>query len=328
MVATRRACAAGVIAISPARTLALALHAGQEPATSRKPAKTVLTKGDGRLKPSKAKSTLSLPAPNPKNKPRSNGVKPVPLTLAPPSGWRAIWDLIVELRADRTAVVDRMGSEAISSSAPAQSRAYETLISLMLSSQTKDTVNLATMLKLREHGLTVDNILATPDEQLNELIHAVGFHNNKVRFIKQSTAILREQHGGRVPDTMEGLLALPGVGPKMAIIVLRVVYGKVVGISVDTHVHRISNQLGWTGPVATKLPEQTRGAIEAWMPSDIWADVNLVLVGLGQEIQTEKPKLLRKCLECSDPDAALALVARLGLDVPRERAKLAKGNAV
>ena len=147
------------------------------------------------------------------------------------------------------------------------------------------------MQKLRAHGLTVSNILATPDETLNELIRAVGFHNNKVKYIKEASAILRDEHGGRVPDTMEGLLALPGVGPKMALICLNVNHGKVEGISVDTHVHRICNQLGWCGEGGTKQPEQTRRAIESWMPRDVWPHVNLLLVGLGQEVQTERPKL-------------------------------------
>jgi len=249
-----------------------------------------------------------------------------PLLLNPPDGWRPTYDLITKLRADRTAVVDRMGSEAIADDVPdgttTAQRDYQTLISLMLSSQTKDTVNAATMVKLRAHGLSVENILATPDDVLDGLIRAVGFHNNKVKFIKGATQIIADQHDGRIPDTMDGLLALPGVGPKMALIVLRVAFGKVEGISVDTHVHRIANQLGWTGEAPTKTPEKTRAALEAWMPSDIWPDVNLLLVGFGQEIQTERAKLLRKCLACSDREAALELVGRCGLDVERELAKL------
>ena len=110
--------------------------------------------------------------------------KGVALELAPPKGWRLTYDLITELRADRSAVVDTMGSEALAEGAGSGTsvaeRDYHTLVSLMLSSQTKDTVNAATMIKLREHGLTVDNILATDDATLDELIHAVGFHNNKV----------------------------------------------------------------------------------------------------------------------------------------------------
>ena len=260
--------------------------------------------------------------------PKSSGKRAkAAVALEPPDGWRETYDLIEELRADRTAVVDSMGTEAIAEDDGAPSdpdeRAYHVLISLMLSSQTKDTVNLATMQKLRAHGLTVANILATPDETLNELIRAVGFHNNKVKYIKEASAILRDEHGGRVPDTMEGLLALPGVGPKMALICLNVNHGKVEGISVDTHVHRICNQLGWCGEGGTKQPEQTRRAIESWMPRDVWPHVNLLLVGLGQEVQTERPKLLGKALGCSDPERALRLLATLG--VPLGRALKAAG---
>lgn len=102
------------------------------------------------------------------------------------------------------------------------------------------------------------------------------------------------------------------------------VVDQVVGISVDTHVHRISNQLGWAGRGGSKTPEQTRKVLEAWMPQEVWADVNLLLVGLGQEVQTEKAKLLGKCLECSDPPRALRLASSLGLHVSKEldKAKL------
>ena len=86
-------------------------------------------------------------------------------------------------------------------------------------------------------------------------------------------------------------------------------------------VHRICNQLGWVGKGGTKQPEQTRKAIESWMPRDVWPEVNLVLVGLGQEVQTEKAKLLRKCLACSDPPRALQLAKVLGIDVKKEAAK-------
>ena len=100
---------------------------------------------------------------------------------------------------------------------------------------------------------------------------------------------------------------------------MRVAFGEVVGISVDTHVHRIANQLGWAarGGAASKTPEKTRAALEAWMPREVWGEVNLLLVGFGQEIQTEKPKLLRKALGCSDPVAARALLARCGMDVEK-----------
>lgn len=152
------------------------------------------------------------------------------------------------------------------------------------------------MRELRRHGLTVDSILATPDTTLNALIAKVGFHKNKTRYIKETTRILRDRYNGRVPDTLDELLALPGIGPKMALLALQIIHAKVEGISVDTHVHRLSNALGWA---RTKRPEQTRRVLEGWVPRRCWPDLNVLLVGLGQETQTERQKLVAKCLACS-----------------------------
>lgn len=250
--------------------------------------------------------------------------------LSEPEGWRKTWDTIVELRADRSAVVDTMGCERLMDpSAPVADQEYQCLVSLMLSSQTKDTVNAAAMERLKAHGLTVDRILdETSEEDFHALLRgppAVGFHNVKAKTIRVATQKLRDDHGGRVPPSMDALLELPGVGPKMALLVMRVAFDQTCGISVDTHVHRICNQLGWTGAAPTldkdafgaKDPEKTRRAIESWMPREIWSDVNVVLVGLGQEMQTEKPKLLKKALEASDPAAALDVLSAIGVDVPK-----------
>jgi len=82
---------------------------------------------------------------------------------------------------------------------------------------------------------------------LNEWIKKVGFHNKKAVYIKEATKIISEEYGGIVPNDYKKLLALPGVGPKMAHLVLQCVYGQIEGVSVDTHVHRISNRLRWVG---------------------------------------------------------------------------------
>ena len=79
--------------------------------------------------------------------------------------------------------------------------------------------------------------------------------------------------------------------------------------------HRICNQLGWAGEGGAKQPEGTRKAIEAWMPREVWPHINLLLVGLGQEVQTEKAKLLKKCVDSSDPLGALRLAETLGVKV-------------
>lgn len=151
---------------------------------------------------------------------------------APPSDWEEMYELVRQMRsapngAARNAAVDTMGCDALASVevSPQVSR-YHNLTALMLSSQTKDTTNAIAMGRLKaqlkpykegaEPGLTLENILAVEPEKLNELIWSVGFHNNKTKYIKQTAEILRDQHSGDIPDTIEGMMALPGVGPKMA----------------------------------------------------------------------------------------------------------------
>lgn len=158
---------------------------------------------------------------------------------------------------------------------------YQTLIGLMLSSQTKDPVTAEAMDNLKKHGLTVDNILKTDDSTLHSLIQKVGYNNKKVVYIKKTTQILKEKYNGDIPATVEELVKLPGVGPKMAYLAMQVAWKKYmtllilwlisfrpVGIGVDVHVHRICNRLGWVKN--TKNPEETRVALQEWLPKDRW----------------------------------------------------------
>lgn len=221
-------------------------------------------------------------------------------------------NLVRELRSTRDAPVDYVGTERLGD--PTQPRkiwAYQTLVAVMLSSQTKDVTTAVAMDALKKHGLTVDNIdKNTTVAKLNALIKKVGFHNVKAKNIKAATRILLEEHEGCVPESAASLLELPGVGPKMAHLVVNALTGKPEGIAIDTHVHRMANQLGW---VETKTPEQTRIGIESWLPFEEWPTLNLLLVGVGQQTQTEKTKILQRCLSVSDPIAALRLMVTLGL---------------
>lgn len=140
--------------------------------------------------------------------------------------------------------------------------------------------------------LTLKNILAVSPQRLNELIRTVGFHNNKTKYIKATAQILHDKFNSDIPSTAPELMSLPGVGPKMAYLCMSAAWGKHDGIGVDVHVHRITNLWGWH---KTKNPEETRAALESWLPRDKWHEINKLLVGLGQTVCLP---VGRRCGEC------------------------------
>ncbi|GKT44950.1 endonuclease III [Colletotrichum spaethianum] len=224
----------------------------------------------------------------------------------PPSDWEQVYDAVKQMRlhgAARNAAVDTMGCERLfHPDASERDRRFHILIALMLSSQTKDTVNAVAMKRLMTElpphepgapgGLNLENVLAVEPAFLNELIWAVGFHNNKTKYIKAAAEILRDKFDSDIPDTIEGLTSLPGVGPKMAYLCLSAAWDRTEGIGVDVHVHRITNLWGWH---KTTQPEATRLALQSWLPKDKWREINWLLVGFGQTVCLP---VGRKCGEC------------------------------
>lgn len=236
-------------------------------------------------------------------------------TCVPPASWKADWPVIQRLRSLRDAPVDYVGCERLAD--PKAKRSvfeWQCLVAAMLSSQTKDQANAEAMEALRVHGNTVETIAKTPVKRLDKLIAKVGFHSVKAKNIRTAAQICLRRHGGRVPRTLEGLLELPGVGPKMAYLTLHAAFDTQQGLCIDTHVHRIANALRW---IRTKTPEETRMSLETWLPRRCWPDVNVLLVGLGQQQQQEQVKLLERCVRCRVPLTALRLVARIGLPLRR-----------
>lgn len=216
-----------------------------------------------------------------------------------PANWKDFLINLRIMRANNDAPVDTMGCHmSIDQNASPETYRYQSLISLMLSSQTKDQVTFAAMERLRARGLTVDNVLSMSDEELGKLIYPVGFWKTKVQYIKKTTQILKEQYKGDIPDSVDKLCKLRGVGPKMAHICMLVAWDKVTGIGVDTHVHRISNRIGWVKK-STSTPEDTRKALETWLPHELWKEVNHLLVGFGQTICLP---INPKCHECLNRD--------------------------
>jgi len=231
-----------------------------------------------------------------------------------------MYKLTAKMRRLNPAPVDTMGCEhAAETHAPPLVQRFQTLVSLMLSSQTKDTVNAATMKKLRTQlpgGLMLPSILAVEPHTLNKLIEQVGFHRRKTEYIKKTAEILRDKWNGDIPDSIDGLTSLPGVGPKMAHLCMSAAWGKTMGIGVDVHVHRITNLWGW---VDTNTPEQTREALEAWLPKEKWHEINGILVGFGQTICLSRG---RKCGDCLLSDRLCRAAFKGDTAAKRAKAKL------
>ena len=274
------------------------------------------------VSPIKRNKKMSKPS-----KPTTRKVKPSirkkrririePGSLEPPEDYNKVYRLVEELRSDRTAPIDVDGCSELGQ----RDRGdvvfrFQTLIALMLSSQTKDAVvGEAIRLLQREGPLDVRSIDDMEHDKLNTIIGKVGFHNNKTKYIKQTVRILLEQYDGDIPPTVQEMIKLPGVGPKMAYIVECVAWNVTSGIGVDTHMHRLFNNLKW---VNSKNPEDTREQMEGWLPKERWGNVNLLWVGVGQEVQQQKEKVLKKCIASSDPKESLKLVDRLGLNIKKE----------
>lgn len=303
-------------AISTVLSAAVEQSEGPEPAT---PTKLTVDFSRQTITPSPV-SSFNLEATVKKTK-NNQGPISTEKIVEPPAGWHEIYTLVQELRADRTAPCDHSGCEALPdrTQSPRDFR-FQVLISLMLSSQTKDaTVGDAIRRMQHDQVLSVEKIHGMSAEKLNSYINKVGFHNNKTKYIKETVEILINNYHGEIPETAAEMMALPGVGPKMAYICESVAWNKSSGIGVDTHMHRLFNLLGWVKNC--KNPEQTRLQLQSWLPVEYWGEVNLLWVGFGQEVQQYPAKILRKSLQCSRPVDALKLLKRCGLDYRKEGKK-------
>jgi endonuclease-3 len=162
-----------------------------------------------------------------------------------------------------------------------QRQAFHVLIGTLLSARTQDATTAAASERLFRAATPPSTMAALTTRRIEQLIYPVSFYRNKARHVKATCRLLIERFGGQVPGTMEELLALPGVGRKTANLVLILAFASRDNICVDTHVHRISNRLGW---VSTRTPEQTEQALYHVADRKWWADINLYLVTWGQNV--------------------------------------------
>ena len=168
---------------------------------------------------------------------------------------------------------------------------FKVLVSCLLSLRTQDKVTGEASERLFKLAATPGAMGRLPVERIRKAIYPVGFYRVKAQRIKDLSGEILRRYGGRVPDTIEELLELKGVGRKTANLVVTLGYRK-DGICVDTHVHRITNR--W-GLIRTKTPEKTEFALRGLLPLRYWRKINGILVAFGQGICKPISPLCSRC---------------------------------
>lgn len=164
---------------------------------------------------------------------------------------------------------------------------YLLLVSCLLSLRAKDSKTLPIVRQLFAIAQTPRALLALPHGRLERLIYSIGFYKQKARTLREVSQELLQRFDGKVPQTLDDLLSIRGVGYKTANLILSMAYGK-PAICVDVHVHRLSNMLRF---VHTKTPRETELALQKLLPRTRWNSVNRILVMTGQNVATVLPRV-------------------------------------
>ncbi|MEP7357236.1 MAG: endonuclease III [Anaerolineales bacterium] len=182
--------------------------------------------------------------------------------------------------------------------------AFQQLVACIISIRTFDEVSLPAAQRLFKQAPTAQAVAALAENEIDKLIYPATFHERKAAQIRAIARTVVEEHGGKLPCDRELMLSFSGVGPKCANLAMGVACGESV-ISVDIHVHRVTNRWGY---VATKKPEKTIEALEAVLPKKHWIDINKLLVPFGKHICTgQRPKcsmcpVLEYCRQVGVPE--------------------------
>ena len=200
--------------------------------------------------------------------------------------WKRLIASIEATVKDNSPVITRMSRE--------HKNPFLILVGTLLSLRTKDETTEKVLERLSMVATTPAAILALPPGKLEEIIFPVGFYRNKAHTLRHVSHIVIEKYHGSVPNTLDELLSMKGVGRKTANLVMTEGFGK-PGICVDTHVHRISNRLGI---VNSRNPDQTEMALRKSLPGKYWIRFNGLLVTFGKTVCTP---VSPKCSICNLP---------------------------
>ena len=168
---------------------------------------------------------------------------------------------------------------------------FRVLISCILSLRTQDSTTAQASQRLFALADSPQSMLKLTAKKIEKTIYPVGFYRTKAKVIREICAVLLRDYGGKVPDDIDELLKLKGVGRKTANLVVTLGYRK-PGICVDTHVHRISNRWGY---VRTKKPQETEFALRDKLPKIYWIEYNDLLVSFGQHLCRPISPLCSQC---------------------------------
>mmetsp|Transcript_25872 Transcript_25872/g.49175 ORF Transcript_25872/g.49175 Transcript_25872/m.49175 type:complete len:401 (-) Transcript_25872:346-1548(-) len=255
------------------------------------------------------------------------GPSPSPQQVHAPDGWEDVFDLVRAQRRNAPASVDEF-HEFLLQLRNHREPHFECLVASLLSVQVRDGVALAAMRKLQQmnnsnnhnntnevldhqnvdiknikdvnttttnNSITAGDIARMPLELLEASISTLNYFRTKAKNIKAIANIILRQFDGKVPDSARELMTLPGVGPKVANLVLSVSFNQDAGIVVDTHVHRFCGRMGWVPTGKSKTAEHTRRLLEKWLPQEHWAEFTLAVIGFSQTVCTP---VNPKCNEC------------------------------
>jgi endonuclease-3 len=169
---------------------------------------------------------------------------------------------------------------------------FEQLVGSLISARTRDETTMEVCLRLFDVARTPEAMAGLDEATLVRLLRGATFPEPKARDLIALSRRIVEEHGGEVPDSIEGLTAFRGVGPKIAALTLAVGFGR-AAIAVDVHVHRIVNRWGY---VVTATPEKTAIALEAKLPERYWVEINERLVPFGKSVCTGVRPRCSTCL--------------------------------
>ena len=208
-------------------------------------------------------------------------------------------------------LIKTMEKEAISRNAPVFTlknflrTPFQILVFAILSSRTRDEQTVEVTKRLFQRVKAPEDLLNMDVSELEEILKGVGFYRVKARTLKSMAEKLVEEYNSEVPRSFDELIKLPGVGRKVANVILADAFNQ-AAIGVDTHVHRISNRLGL---ISTKKPEETEEELRKIVPEELWNRVNKAFVGFGQTVCRPQKPLCNQCpLESICPKVGVKVV--------------------